>query len=460
MSLTQEKAAAQFAYESSSVGWISCPSFALYYAYRFKDHFDPSNKRLIPWWVFASPVPIFLLFLFNNQLMAYDFTLGPFGWIEIMDPYAPMNYVFLVFALVSLIVLTYTGLSLKRKVPSHRMRLHATMFSLPVIFISFLVFLYHMVFPIFKLSELPPFAQVFMGIWFAAFSLMLNRYPILSISPVIAADQIVNSMSDICLIIDKVGIIRAANLALETLLGYNRNVFLNRTASNLLPAETLPLLYITIQKNISPSTIEVDMPLSGGGTIPCQLIIAPIHDSMKDTVGAVLIGKELRELKRLSHLTLTDDLTGAYNRRMMNEALAKALAELRRKGTGFTLVCFDIDYFKAVNDQFGHATGDRVLSELSKVVRTTLRNSDTFIRWGGEEFMIICYETEIEEALALVERIRLKIREHDFGLGRAITSSFGVTKAERNDSVEAIAERADTALYQAKAKGRDRCERA
>lgn len=457
MALARDLGVVRYAYYLSAFGWLLSPTFAFYYAYRFWALYVPPRGRLVPWWVFALPVPILVFALLSGWLLAYDFAPGPYGWIELMDPRSPFNYFYIAYALSSLAAFGYVGLALKRRAPSRRTSLHARMVTIPMLAITVLLVAYHMVLPLMGLSKLPPFVQVPIGIWLVAFSLQLNRYPLLAAAPAVAADQIVNTMSDLCVIVDKAGLVRGVNPALKDLLGYGADELTGRDVGVFLPPEAAVELESVLDGESRPVHIEANLLLNGGGNVPCRLTMATIRDSLGDAVGAVLIARELREIRRLERLTVTDDLTGAYNRRLMDDALEAALAELRRRDAGFSVLSFDIDHFKSVNDDFGHEAGDRVLVELSRAVRTALRADDTFIRWGGEEFMVICHERGPEDALALAERLRTLIREHDFGLGRAVTASFGVAWAEAHDSAESLARRADGALYRAKAEGRDRC---
>lgn len=117
----------------------------------------------------------------------------------------------------------------------------------------------------------------------------------------------------------------------------------------------------------------------------------------------------------------------------------------------------DIDHFKEINDRWGHETGDRVLSELSRMIKDALRTGDIFYRWGGEEFLIIIYCTDISEAEAIVERIRLSIAEKKF-LNNTISVTFsaGISMIQENDDFMDPVRRADISLYKAKNHGRNR----
>lgn len=158
----------------------------------------------------------------------------------------------------------------------------------------------------------------------------------------------------------------------------------------------------------------------------------------------------------LQHMSNIDSLTNIFNRRKLNENLQKEFYCASQHGKPLSIVLMDIDYFKLVNDTFGHIAGDRVLRELGQILKTHVREQDIVGRWGGEEFLMICPGTNLEKALELAERIRGLIDEFDFELERNVTCSFGVAQAQSYDSVTTLIIRADNGLYEAKAGGRNR----
>ncbi len=173
--------------------------------------------------------------------------------------------------------------------------------------------------------------------------------------------------------------------------------------------------------------------------------------------------QELRAAnERLERLASTDELTGVANRRAIDEALRRDLARADRDATPISVILIDVDHFKSVNDTWGHATGDAVLSALGKLMRQMLRASDVAGRWGGEEFLCILPNTDSTGALVVAERLRTNLPLNTVAGPRGpvqVTASFGVATARgpgcRNAS-EGIMRRADSALYCAKEQGRDR----
>lgn len=149
----------------------------------------------------------------------------------------------------------------------------------------------------------------------------------------------------------------------------------------------------------------------------------------------------------------TDPLTQALNRRSFLRLLSQAAASSQP----FSLVMFDIDHFKSINDTYGHDIGDAVLREISQLVRDNVRENDTLARWGGEEFMVLSTRSDIKRAKRVAERLRKAVAEFSFtGVPRQITSSFGVALHATDESGEDLVKRADEALYEAKETGRNK----
>ncbi len=168
---------------------------------------------------------------------------------------------------------------------------------------------------------------------------------------------------------------------------------------------------------------------------------------------------ELREKNQeLERIAATDRLTGVYNRLRLDQIQEKELAYAERYGVAFSLLLLDVDQFKSINDQFGHRIGDLVLIDLARVLGETIRKTDTLGRWGGEEFLIICPNTQIDNARQMAENVRQKVEEHEFAEIGHKTISVGVACYRSGDSIVAIMERADKALYRAKDGGRNRVE--
>lgn len=172
------------------------------------------------------------------------------------------------------------------------------------------------------------------------------------------------------------------------------------------------------------------------------------------------LSEEIEERKRiaarLKALAITDGLTGILNRREFDRLLQAEFERARRYGSPLSLVLFDIDYFKTVNDRFGHSAGDAVLIDMARLVASLIRAHDVFGRWGGEEFILLAPGCPVESALQLAEKLRAAIASHGFAVPMPITCSFGVTDCTAHVSAADMLEEADQLLYAAKDGSRNR----
>ena len=159
-----------------------------------------------------------------------------------------------------------------------------------------------------------------------------------------------------------------------------------------------------------------------------------------------------------SKRSVTDSLTQLYNRLKLDEELEIAFEHYQKHNKPFALIMIDIDHFKAVNDRFGHQVGDTVLRHISKLLADTSRASDIVGRWGGEEFLIICQDTNVNGAYQLAEKLRASIERYVIEKEYGITASFGVGEAATDMGRSQFLQQVDEALYEAKRKGRNRIE--
>jgi diguanylate cyclase (GGDEF)-like protein len=170
-------------------------------------------------------------------------------------------------------------------------------------------------------------------------------------------------------------------------------------------------------------------------------------------------------LRELASQARTDALTSLANRRAASGALGTEIERARRYGRPLSIVIFDLDHFKDINDRYGHEAGDKMLVAFADVLQATARATDLVARWGGEEFLAIVYEADAESARVFAERVRAGLRDRAplaslgaarLGGGHALTVSAGVATLVAEDDAEALLRRADRALYAAKEGGRDR----
>jgi len=169
----------------------------------------------------------------------------------------------------------------------------------------------------------------------------------------------------------------------------------------------------------------------------------------------VMENKLLEANEKLKQLVITDELTGAFNRRYMIEKINSEIQRYNRIKLSFSLIMFDLDNFKLINDNFGHNVGDIVLKRVVKIVMKRMRKTDILSRWGGEEFLILLPDTKIPNAAILAEDIRAELSNMDMqGVG-LVTASFGVSNYRYSDTIDTIIKRVDDLMYRAKSEGRN-----
>jgi diguanylate cyclase (GGDEF)-like protein len=237
------------------------------------------------------------------------------------------------------------------------------------------------------------------------------------------------------------------NSTTPTQLEYTRN---DKTI--LMSSRFIPELdwYLLVEQDISDDVL------------PLQRILY-INIAISAIVTLLVLGMVLFVVKRsqqqLKTIAGTDMLTGLLNRQAFEMVFQQAILDSGRRGSPLCAVLFDIDYFKLVNDNHGHLAGDRILQEIATITKNAVRENDIVTRWGGEEFLILLKDCPLQQAIAIAEKMRQNIANHDFALRGGdvlLTASLGIAEFARNESPADFFTRADKALYQAKTKGRNR----
>lgn len=242
--------------------------------------------------------------------------------------------------------------------------------------------------------------------------------------------------------------------------------YLNPAAERLFPelsarGQSHPLLQdlgpllATLWQGQQPGEIAREVKV-GAATYELRISHVPEVDLVRIYVLDITQRKQAEE--EIYLLATTDGLTGIANRRQFATIMAREVERAKRYGTPMSVVMYDIDYFKRVNDSFGHDVGDVVLQALTGLVKEHIRANDVPARWGGEEFMILMPQSSLEAARDAAEKLRLAIAAHQFHKCGELTVSFGVAAFEPQDDLNALLKRVDDALYRAKALGRNRVE--
>jgi diguanylate cyclase (GGDEF)-like protein/PAS domain S-box-containing protein len=257
------------------------------------------------------------------------------------------------------------------------------------------------------------------------------------------------------------GVIIEASTAFCEVSGYQREELVGQSHDLLKHPDTANSIYEDLWKTITKGQSwagELKNITKDGSVYWLDAKIDPIRNETGDICGYISIRQNITDKKHVEQLSITDSLTGLNNRLRLDEIMLDELKRRTRYPHELSIIICDIDFFKDINDSYGHLVGDQVLKSIASILHLNCREVDIVGRWGGEEFLIICRETNIDNAMIVAEKLRSLIENHMFtGVGHK-TASFGVTSVVPNESIKDIFQRADQALYLAKESGRNRVE--
>jgi diguanylate cyclase (GGDEF)-like protein/PAS domain S-box-containing protein len=287
--------------------------------------------------------------------------------------------------------------------------------------------------------------------------------------------HLLDNLYDGIYFVDRKRVITYWNIGAERLTGFKAEQVVGKSCSdNILNhcndegcelcKTTCPLTYtISTGKH---QEAEVYLHHANGHRVPVLVRTSPIVDETGKTIGAVEIFSNnqkvvhaRRRINALETKVFYDPLTGLGNRRNLEIQFHSALIQMKYENLRHGLLFIDIDYFKPINDQFGHNTGDRVLVMVAETLRSNLRDSDIIIRWGGEEFVVLLRDIMPQEAKDVAEKLRVLIESSSLPLEPSpikITVSTGAIMLRQDDTIESAIQRADRAMYRSKTAGRNR----
>lgn len=283
-------------------------------------------------------------------------------------------------------------------------------------------------------------------------------------------EDVLRSITDVAhdavIMLDRRSRVTFWNPAAEKIFGYAESEILGRNLHALLMSgqhlEAFQAGLAELQQSgagaLAGKTVELTALRNDGAEIFVEISLSAVR--IKGGWHAVGIARDITARKQaeqqLELLATTDPLTGASNRRRFDEALRTEVARSRRYGVPLSLVIFDIDYFKRVNDSLGHPVGDQVLVRLAELIFGNIRETDVFARLGGEEFAILAPNCDLPCARQFAEKLRGVVERHAFPDVDGLTCSFGVAGYRDGDGQDTLVKRADEALYCAKGEGRNR----
>ncbi|MCK5516086.1 MAG: diguanylate cyclase [Desulfobulbaceae bacterium] len=257
---------------------------------------------------------------------------------------------------------------------------------------------------------------------------------------------------------DKFGVIKEISTCFTKKTGYTPDEVIGKKHNILKHPDTRPEIHANLWKTILSGQVwqgELKDLDRNGNDIWFYKIITPEFNKKGDIEGFTAVAQDITDKKIIEQMSITDSLTGLYNRHQLEVVLSREKSRFERYKNNFSIIIIDIDFFKKVNDTYGHLAGDKVLVQLAAIFRKNSRTTDCVSRWGGEEFLIIISESDLENGFNLADKLRRKVEDYIFpSIGR-ITISCGVAQYEAGETTSGLISRADTALYEAKKSGRN-----
>ncbi|CAM3670847.1 putative diguanylate cyclase YdaM [Vibrio aerogenes CECT 7868] len=258
---------------------------------------------------------------------------------------------------------------------------------------------------------------------------------------------------------DLEGYITRCNDAICTLSGYKRRELIGKHSSIFQTDEAQPKDFSVMWRELNDGRSwkgEFHNKSKSGQSFWVSSYIIPKYNDDGEKIGYISVSTDITDKKNLERYSEKDTLTGLFNRSKINRILDIEQQRTQRYSIPFTLLLIDVDHFKAINDNYGHLIGDEVLKEVSNLFRFNIRQTDYVGRWGGEEFIVVCPQTEIEEGKYVAEKLCTLIAQFDFEKVGQVTVSIGVSVFESGSGLSQVLDSADQNLYEAKESGRNR----
>lgn len=369
----------------------------------------------------------------------------PWGYYPSYGMLGIVNLIFFIAVLVSVYVLYIREYRKSRSV-THRQRLRGLMLSLGFGYLGAVDYLPVLGLQVFAFGYIPIFLFVL------STGFVLRRYRLVDITPELAASQILKTLRSPVVVVDLEGLVRIANDGALELLRTEGQPVLENPITSVLPG-TLP----------DPPFADVEYRLNKEGrTVTLSLSASLLADARGKQLGTVFAAYDLTALKesqtRLEVLALHDALTGLPNRVLLFDRMSHLIALSSRESRKFALLYMDLDRFKAVNDQYGHSVGDRLLIQVASRLKGCIRDSDTVARVGGDEFVALCPEVGTKEALSVVAQKIVQSLQTPFevnGLVVSIGVSIGISFFPDDGlDPDKLLTLADGAMYSVKEAGR------
>jgi len=436
----------------SSFGYCTFASTSIHFFLIY----TKKRNLLKKWWIYVLlyfPAVIFIFQSLRHDLFVSDFIHNQFGWIPVVNVGSIWFGLYIASIIVFGTLNIYLYYSMLKNSSSTRERKQTKILLISTT-ISFLLSMAFVFFTtIFITVDIPEISVTGLMIWLVGILYAILKYQLMTLSPALAADTILQTIVDSVVLVNPKGQITYVNTETLTLLGYERTDLLEKPIEILFPIELKLEMEHIIQTLVHGAIRNKDISfISKNNTlIPILFSAAVCNDTDGDILGFVILSRDITEYKQreeeIKFLSYHDQLTGLYNRRFYEEELERLDT---KRNLPLAIIMGDVDGLKTINDSIGHDMGDELLKKVAQVIKNGCRADDLIARLGGDEFVVLLPKTDIAQVEWIIARINERLINEKVGT-LDISVSFGYeVKKNENENMQDIVKAADDRMYKYK----------
>lgn len=476
-----------FWYRLSSLGWCTLPFFSLLFLVHLSG-FSIFDKNVWLTTILFLPAILFVYLCYFQPFLIADLVMGKYGVLEIPSPQFFWRIIFTIyyFIYISLGLFLVARWGINSKIASEKKQ--ALIIGTSGLIVLVFGSLTNLILPLSQKGNVPALAPVLTLIWVLAAWYAVLRYKAMIVTSDIAADEVLQHIVDLVLIVDLDGIVVKTNHSIKNILGIEEKIIIGKNYHELITEsdkieQELKKIFKGSERKI---LWDLHCRSKNGLQIPFSFYLSSIRNKMGNIIGAILVGQDLRLIKRLEDEIIirekmesalenanedleekvsqrtkelelyatTDTMTGAYNRRVGLILLEKSIQTVKREKSALTICFIDINDLKKANDQYGHTVGDELIIKVAHILKETIRESDILCRMGGDEFLVILQRCNMEQSLQVWDNIQKKIKENNekssSRMPIQISRGFAEYDPQKPVSVDELIVKADEEMYRYK----------
>lgn len=460
----------------SAFGWCTFEAVSLYFVLTL------TESKLMRHWYFKALILLPAVIFLYMVLFVFGPNINTSPIIE--DIFYKGNFLYnFIYPLVSIILILRWGIRSKSKIQ----RKQAYIISVSSLVSFLMILIIQTILPAMGVLKIPSMGHLYLLFMMLGVYYSIHRYQFMSIPTYLITNELFKELTGLTLLLDSQGFIIKTNKQLYQLLNYVEDEVIGKHIKDIMKHPDINVIMDSSETIHSTIRIEeIEITSKTGTIIPFRISVIPLQKKSSFQLGLLIIGEDIRSIvnqrkteailkqnneninklnneliemnQRLIQKSNRDSLTNLYNHQYINMILEDLFLRKNKDAIDICVMMLDIDYFKQVNDTFGHLTGDMVLVTICDILKKCIRARDYIGRYGGEEFLVVMPNIRREAAAIIAERIRSSIEAHDFGIkDLTVTISIGVAQYD-GETAKDLVNKADKLLYQAKSKGRNRYE--